>query len=151
MIVSSWTIAMAAVLCLADGVTGWSIWCGLALGAYVAGLGLIVRWENARDSLSYWPLALLAIPILLALLMDTGRYFEDGLLLSAILLIWVLRCLRHTFWSPERNVPSTVSGLVAGIAFVDWLAAADAPRGLSAAFIGCFLATLLLQNFRRAT
>ncbi len=134
----------------ADGVTGWSLWCGLALGAYVAGLGFIARWENGRAPLSYWPLPLLAIPVLLALVMDTGRYREDGLLLAAVLLLWTLRCLRQTLWSAERKVDSTVAGLVAGIALVDWLAVADAPRALSAVFIACFLVTHLLQSFRRA-
>jgi hypothetical protein len=131
----------------ADGLTGWSIWCGLALGAYVAGVGLIARWENEPPS--YWPLPLLAAPLLLALLMDNGAYREDGVLVGAVLLLWMLRCLRPTLWSAERKVGATVSGLVAGIALVDWLAAANAPRDLAMAFIGCFLLTLLLQGFRR--
>ena len=132
------------------GIHGWGIWCGLALGAYVAGAGFIARWEKPPAPLSYWPLPLLGVPVLLALLMDSGPYRQDGLLLCAIVGLWILRCLRPSLWSPERKVSATVSGLVAGIALVDWLAAADAPRYLSFAFIGCFLLTLLLQSLRRA-
>lgn len=141
---------LIAAACGAEGLTGWPVWCGLAMAAYVAGLGFVARWEKPHVELSYWPLALLAMPIALALLMDTGRYREDGLLLSAIVVLWSLRCLRPTLWSAPRNPGVTVSGLVAGIALVDWLAVANAPRDLSFALIGCFLVTLLLQSLRRA-
>jgi 4-hydroxybenzoate polyprenyltransferase len=129
-----------------DGATGWAIWCGLALAAYVTGVGYIARWEKGREPATHWPLVLLAVPILLALLMDTGGYRESGLLLSAILALWTLRCLRPTLWSPERAVDLTASGLAAGIVFVDCLAAADAPRIITGIFIGLFLVTLALQR-----
>lgn len=132
----------------ADGVSGWALWCGLALGAYVTGLGLIARWRTTPNAVSYWPLLLLAIPAVLAMLMDTGHYRQDGVLLMAIQLLWTVRALRPTFWAAERNVDSTVADLVAGIAFVDWLAVADAPRTIAAVFIACFLLTLALQRFR---
>ena len=141
-------IAASAAL---DGVTGWSIWCGMALASYVAGVGYIARWEKAPEAIPHWPLLLLGIPIVLALLMDTGAYRESGLLLSAVLVLWALRCLRPTLWSAERKLDLTMSGLVAGIALVDCLATADAPRVLTGAFIGLFLATVLFQRLMRGT
>jgi hypothetical protein len=141
-------IYVIAAATTAEGVNGWALWCGIALGVYVTGVGFIARWKNVRDSLAYWPLLLLALPGMLAMLMDTGRYRQDGLLLLAVQALWTLRCLRQTLWSAERRVEVTVSGLVAGIALVDWLAAVDASRPLAGAFIGCFLLTLALQRFR---
>lgn len=130
----------------AHGLTGWAIWCGLALAAYVTGLGCFMRWQRAPKIMTYWPAMLLAVPVLLALLMDAGDYRIPGLLLSAILALWLVRSLRHAFWSPEPRLDVTVSGLQAGIVFVDWLAVADAPRPLSAVFIALFLTTLALQR-----
>jgi hypothetical protein len=41
--------------------------------------------------------------------------------------------------------------LLAGIAWVDWLAVADQPRERGAAFIALFLLALLFQRFVPAT
>ena len=90
------------------------------------------------------------MPAALALLLNAGIYRENGLLLSAIVVLWVLRCLRRTFWATERNLEETVSGLTAGIAFVDWMAIAYAPRELAAIFIGLFLTTLVFQRLAPA-
>lgn len=133
------------------GVTGWAIWCGLALAMYVTGLGFFARWEETPSRVQYWPAILLGAPILLALIMDVDGYREKGLLLSAVLGLWVLRSLRQTFWSLERKLDRTVAGLVAGIVFVDWLAVANGPRKLSAVFIGLFLLTLVLQQLAPET
>jgi hypothetical protein len=128
------------------GVTGWAIWCGLALAAYVTGLEFLARWRSEPERTPYWPAGLLAAPILLALILDVGPYRESALLLSAILALWVLRALRQTFWSLERNLQKTISSLMAGIVLVDWLATAKPPRELSFAFIGLLLVTVVLQR-----
>jgi hypothetical protein len=130
----------------AHGLAGWSIWCGLALAAYVTGVGCFMRWNRSSKAPDYWAAVLLAVPVLLALLMNAGEYRQKGILLSAILVLWVIRTLRHAFWPPERNLDITTSGLQAGIVFVDWLAVADASRPLSAVFIALFLTTLALQR-----
>jgi hypothetical protein len=101
----------------------------------------------------------MVIPIVLALLMDVGRYREPALLLSALLALWSLGALRQTFWSSEPNVRRTVSELAAGIVFVDWLATCPlssvlessnhAPRELSYAFIGLFVGVVALQALER--
>lgn len=140
-----------------QGITGSAMWCGLALAFYVAGLAYLGKWEEKPGQTEYWPVALLVVPIVLALLMNVGRYREPAFLLSALVVLWCLRALRQTFWSSEPNVRRTVAELSAGIVFVDWLATCPlssvleqqsnhAPRELSYAFIGLFLATVVLQQ-----
>jgi hypothetical protein len=138
-----------------QGVSGPAIWCGLAVAAYTAGVRYLARMQDQPPPVRYWPAVLLATPIGLALIMDVGDYREGGLLLSAVLAIWILRSLRPAFWSPEPNVRRAVSGLVAGIIFVDWLAMCpvllsghlnDGPRQISFACLALFAATLVLQR-----
>lgn len=137
------------------GVTGVSIWCGLALGAYTTGTGYFERWKDTPARARLWPALLLAGPILLALIMDADGYRESGLLLSAVVFLWGARSLRQTFWSLEPDIHSTIRGLVAGIIFVDWLAVCPVSlvgepnpvgRQLSFAFLALFAATLILQR-----
>lgn len=45
----------------------------------------------------------------------------------------------------------TVSGLLAGIVLVDFLAAPDLPKLLALVYVGLFLLALLLQRFVPAT
>ncbi len=99
------------------------------------------------------------MPIVLALVLDTNDYRQAALLLSALLVLWVLRALRHTFWTAEPNVPNSLAGLLSGIVFVDWLATCPIPtpageinpaaRELSFAFIGLLLLTIVLQHLTK--
>jgi 4-hydroxybenzoate polyprenyltransferase len=137
----------------ASGITGtsWALWCGLALMGYVTGISYLARRESARGPEQYWPILLLVMPIIVALIMNTNEFRQPALLLSAILGLWMLRSLRYTFWSSVPHVSRTVSHLLAGIVFVDWLAVPDVPREISAVFLGLFLLSLLLQRFVPAT
>ncbi len=130
----------------AKGPSGWAIWCGLALALYVIGARCLPRPENILGQADYWPVSLLAAPILLALFMDADGYRLPALELSAVLGLWVLYCLRRAFWPLERNFARAVSGLMAGIVLVDWLAVVDAPRQLSLVLLGLFGTTLLLER-----
>jgi|SRR5215469_13629413 len=131
--------------------TGWPVWCGLALGAYVVGLSFIARRESTRGPAEYWPLLLLAAPIVLAFSMNTGEYRKPAAWLALVLGVWLLRCLRRVLWISGRNFVRAVAGLLAGIVFVDWLAAADAPTALSIVFVVLFGLALLFQRFVPAT
>ncbi len=134
------------------GVNGWPIWCGIALALYVAGLSHMARLESSRARVPRWPLALLVAPVLLALLMDAGQNRVPALLLSLILVLWIARCVRPMFQGSQVNVGRIVSGLLAGIVFVDWLAVAPGcPPALNAVFLILFGATLGLQRFVPAT
>ncbi|MHB8520769.1 MAG: UbiA family prenyltransferase [Limisphaerales bacterium] len=134
-----------------DGITGLAVWSSLVLAAYIVGLSSLARKESMRGVLRYWPCYLLALPILLALMVDDGEYRTIGVLLSVILAVWLVRCLSHTFWTAARNIAYTVSGLLAGIVLVDLLAAANVSGPLALVFIFLFGAALLLQRFIPAT
>jgi hypothetical protein len=131
------------------GISSRAVWCGAALAGYVVAITYLARRESAGGVFSYWPLLLLASPIALALLVH--GFTEGTLLLSLIFGLWTVRCLRPTLWSAERNVGRTVAGLLAGIVFVDWLAAAGAPREFGFAFIAFFLLANFFQRFIPAT
>jgi UbiA prenyltransferase family len=145
-------IYVIAGSCANWGVNGWPIWCGVALAFYVAGLSHIAQLESSRGRIPYWPLALLAAPVLLALLMDAGENRVAAIWSSLILVLWVARCTRTIFQRGAVNVGRIVSGLLAGIVLVDWLAVAPGcPHALSAVFLILFGATLGLQRFVPAT
>jgi len=64
----------------------------------------------------------------------------------------VVYCTRTIFQPGEVNVSRIVSGLLAGIVFVDWLAVApQCPHWLSFTFLALFAATLALQRYVPAT
>ena len=136
----------------ADGLAGGPVWCGLALALYIVGLSYVARRESFRGPIPYWPLLLLAAPFLLALLMDPAEYRGPALWLALVLGLWISRCLQPGFMPGAVNVGRVVSGLLAGIVFVDWLAVApECPRALSVVFLCLFGATQVLQRFIPAT
>jgi len=142
----------------AQGLTGSAVWSGLALGVYVVGLSYLARGETrpaaeqkATGLLRYWPLLLLVTPQILASILNGGGYREGALLIGALCLVWVVKSLRYTLWAAEPNVGRTVSGLLAGIVLVDWLAVCYAPKDWGFVFIGLFLSALLFQRFVPAT
>jgi 4-hydroxybenzoate polyprenyltransferase len=136
---------------IGGGNGGWAIWCGFALASYIVGLSFLARHESARGPFQYWPLIFLATPIALAFLMNTHEYRKSAGFLSLVLGLWILRCLRPILWSADRQIGRAVSGLLAGIVFVDWLAVADAPRNFGFVFIGLFGLAIVFQRFVPAT
>jgi 4-hydroxybenzoate polyprenyltransferase len=134
-----------------QGMTGLAVWSAIALGAYIIGLSYLARKESIRGPLRYWPSYLLAAPIVLAALVNDGPYRMRGLVLSAILGAWIIRCLRFTFGCQNRNIGLTVAGLLAGIVLVDLLAVAGAAPVVGAVFALFFVAALLFQRFIPAT
>jgi UbiA prenyltransferase family protein len=135
----------------AKGLTGLAVWSGLALMAYVVGLSYLARRESFRGPLTYWPLVSLAAPVGLALIVNTGIYQKTGILLSAILVLWMVRSLYSTLQSNVRNIGRTVANLLAGIVLVDLLAVADATGQLGVVFTLLFAAAVLAQRFVPAT
>jgi 4-hydroxybenzoate polyprenyltransferase len=134
------------------GLTGWPLWCGAALALYVVGLSYVARRESFRGPIPYWPLLLLAAPIILAVLMNTGDARKTALWVSLVFALWTARCIRTVFMRGEVNVAHIVSGLLAAIVFVDWLAIAPQyPHELGAVFLVLFGLTLWAQRFIPAT
>jgi UbiA prenyltransferase family len=135
-----------------DGLNGWPIWCGAALAFYIVGLSYVARRESFHGKIPHWPLILLAAPIFLAMLMNSGEDRGAAVWICCVLALWIAFCVRPIFQPDEVNVGRIVSGLLAGIVFVDWLAVAPAcPRELSVIFLILFGATMLLQRFVPAT
>ena len=134
-----------------DNITGLSIWSALVLAAYIVGLSYIARNESVLTSLSFWPCWFLAAPLLLALIVNRGDHQLRGVLLAVIVVSWMLRCLRHVFWTEQRNVGRGVAGLLAGIVLVDLLAVCPKDPVLISAFILLFCLALLAQRFVPAT
>jgi heme O synthase-like polyprenyltransferase len=134
-----------------NGITGLSVWSAIALAAYVLGLSYLARKESSRGPLQNWPNYFLFVPILLALLVNDGGHQQKAFIISFMLAVWILWCLRHSFWKPQRNIGFTVSLLLAGIPLVDWLAVGGGTFAGSVVFIALFFAALLFQKFIPAT
>ncbi len=134
-----------------SGVTGLALWSALVLACYIVGLSYLARKESTNAALRYWPCVFLAAPFVLALIVNDGPNRLRTVLLGIILLLWMLRCLRFVFWTSQRNIGLAVSGLLAGIVLVDWLAVAAASAVVSALFVALFLLALLFQRVVPAT
>jgi hypothetical protein len=133
------------------GITGTSIWCALALGLYIVGLSFIARGEAIKTPIRYWPLLPIAAPVFLALILNADGFREPAILLSGVLGLWVVKAIRHTFWSSPPRIGVSISHLLAGIVIVDFLAILGMPRALTPAFLALFLAALLFQRIIPAT
>ncbi len=108
----------------ATGLNGWPILCGLAMALYVVGSNFVVRRESHRGAIPFWPLLPLAVPILLAVAMNTGGFRLRALGLAAGLIGWTGWCVRKLFTGGAGSVAIIAANLMAGIVFVDWLAVA---------------------------
>jgi 4-hydroxybenzoate polyprenyltransferase len=135
-----------------NGLTGYSIFCGIALAFYIAGLSYVAKRETFRGSVPHWPVLLLAAPIALAMVMNRGDFRIKAMYISVVLLLWVARSAKSIFTSGEILAGRIVASLLAGIVFVDWLAVApDSPRWFGLIFIALLLLTKWLQKFVPAT
>jgi 4-hydroxybenzoate polyprenyltransferase len=134
------------------GVGGLVLWSSLALGSYITGLSYFAVHESAKRGLPRWPVLLLFAPVALAVAVNAGSYRLRALLLSLLLGAWIVRSLDHAFRQIGPNVGAAIAGLLAGIALVDLLAVAGGETvGIGLAFLGCFVAALLLQRLVPAT
>ena len=133
-----------------EGVTGLTVWSALVLSSYIVGLSYLARNESTGVVIQRWPQFLLALPIPLALLVNDERYRQPAMLLAIVFALWTARSLRHV-WMEPRSVSRAVSGLLAGIVWVDLLAVADMPREIAGVFVVLFLLALGFQRVVPAT
>ena len=134
-----------------EGIAGQALWSAIALALYITGLSYVAKSESTRGPLRYWPCLLMISPILLAWISNEGDYKSRSMVLCGILLLWILRNLRFTFWSSQKNVGRTVSGLLAGIVLVDMLAVVGGTPLQGLLFLVFFGLALLFQRFVPAT
>jgi UbiA prenyltransferase family len=133
-----------------DGVTGLAVWSAFALAGWIIGLSYLARRESTTNSLRHWPLAVLALPLVLAWIANGNETRLKALYLAVLLVVWSTWCLRHIWVDANRNLGLSVSGLLAGICVVDWLAVVP-NYSLGAVFLGLFLAALAAQRLIPAT
>jgi uncharacterized membrane protein len=130
------------------GLNGWPIWGGAALAFYIVGLSYVARRESFRGPVPFWPLIFLLVPVGLAMLINPDHWRKPATWMSVVLVVWIIRCVRMVFFAGEINVPRIVSGLLAGIVLVDWLAVApQCSIVLDVIFALLFAATLASQRF----
>ena len=132
------------------GITGTVVWSGLALAGWIIGLSYIARRESRRGAIAWWPIAPLAFPWILAILLNDGPGQWRALVYSGLLAFWAFWCLRYSFRSQQRAIGRTVAGLLAAICLTDLLALAPEPS-LALVFIGLFVLSLVGQRFIPAT
>ncbi len=132
--------------------SGLATWTASVLSLYIIGLSCMAKAESEPGLVRFWPCILLGAPVLLALFVNpSGENRKDALLVSAILGLWVVRCLRSTFWEEKRDIGKTVGGLLAGIALVDLLAVPNVSPELAGIFLGLFALSLAAQRWVPAT
>jgi hypothetical protein len=146
-----WLLYLLAASTGLQGIDPWSIWTGFALGCYVLGLSCFARRESSQGVIGYWPLIPLVAPVVVAFLFNHRASQEDKLLLSLVFLLWTARSLRYALWGSKTNIGKAVSGLLAGIVLVDWLAVAHVGKQYGFYFIGMLFLALLLQRVVPAT
>lgn len=147
-----WVYVIAGATGL-EGLNGFPIFGGLALALYVVGLSYVARRESYRGHIPFWPLLLLAVPILLAVAINAGEFRRAAVWISIVLGLWIVRCVRFIFPGSKTNAGWIVSNLLAGIVLVDWLAVGPLlPPWLSAlVFLLLLGLTKWLQKFVPAT
>jgi len=144
-------LLLTAASCGQNGVNGFALWAALALACYIIGLSYVARSESTRSALKYWPCFFLAAPLILGYLANTGAYYYRALLVAALLAFWIFRNLRFIFRA-GGNIGRAVSGLLAGIVWVDLLSLGGGSSLLFfAAFAALFGIALLFQRFIPAT
>jgi hypothetical protein len=133
------------------GITSDVLWNAAALTAYVIGLSFIARRESTRDAINHWALLFLLAPVPVAIgLNGIGSDWNVPVLL-ALFAAWLGWCLRPLFAKKPRAIGRTVSGLLAGIVLVDFLALQGASGAFALVFPLLFAGALLLQRFIPAT
>jgi len=111
----------------------------------------VARRESRSDVLRYWPLVLLAAPVVLPIIMDVNEYREGALLLSAVLGLWSFALSASHAVGRRNGILARRFGFAGGNCVVDWLAVADAPNNAALVFVVLFLLALLSQKLVPAT
>jgi hypothetical protein len=133
------------------GLTGIAVWGGVVMAAYITGLSFLARVESTESAFERAPLALLAAPLVLGLVVNDQEYRVSGLVLCFVVGAWILLSVRHAFDRPVVNVGRAVGGLLAGIPLVDLLIVGWVAPELSAWFASCFALAWLAQRVVPAT
>jgi hypothetical protein len=139
--------AGAAAVATASVGTTIIVW-ALALGAHIVGLTYAAREENFDRVDRLWPLAILVLPLLLAL----PHLARGGLVALTFVALLLANAVAVRLLATRRipgAVPKAVAGLIAGVCLVDALAVAIAGGG--GALVGlCLAGFVLTRIFQKA-
>ena len=130
---------------------GFALWTAFAMAAYIVGLTYVARRESTGGAIAIWPCLFIAAPIGLSFLLNNGRFFWMGLMVSLVLLAWVVWCLQFILRSQNVQIFKTVSGLLAGIPLVDMISIVGVDPLWMGVMLTLFLAALFFQRFIPAT
>ncbi|MEM7059227.1 MAG: UbiA family prenyltransferase [Pseudomonadota bacterium] len=122
----------------------------IGLFAHVVGLTYAAKQEAYDQIGAWWPLAVLAVPVLIGAWLTHHPLFVNvtAWALLAAYAAWMLWALRYLFRRKPGDVPRAVVSLIAGIALFDAVMIASVGATILAglAVLG-FLLTLALQRF----
>jgi hypothetical protein len=143
-------VYVIAAMALAGTLSGSLIIAAIAMLAYVAGLSYAAWQERLDRPSNLWPLALLAVPLLVV-----ASTLQQGAIAIAIYLClvgavgWAIYLLMTR---PPRGVPRAVGLLIAAVSLVDaaFIASVGAIGPALVAVTG-FFATLALQRYISGT
>lgn len=136
----------------ANGIT-WPVLLGaFGLFCHVVGLTYAAKQEAYNRIGNAWPLAVMAVPVLVMAFMATGGL---ALALLAGYVLWGAWALSLLFRRRPGDVPRGVVSLIAGIALYDAVlitaAGASGLAGLTMLAVAAFLLTLALQRLAPGT
>lgn len=126
------------------------LWGALGLFCWVVGLTFAAKQEAYDRLAAVWPLAVLAVPVLVA---ASGILAAPVTALFVLAIVaWMAWALRLLFRRAPGDVPRAVVALIAGIALYDAaLIAATGAIGLAFAAVAGFALTLALQRVAPGT
>lgn len=123
---------------------------GICLMGYIAGITYLARAEHLNSVSSWWPLGLIAAPVLYGIFLAID---SPVLLLAAIgLALWLGSSVKILSPGVHRSVPKAISQLIAGICLIDALILAGMSHYILAGVsVIAFFVTLLFQKNIKAT
>ena len=141
-------VYLGAGAAMSGGISGALIVGAFALACHVVGRTYAAKQENLNQIGRLWPLAILAVPMLIALPVITDSWLI-ALSFSVLALadVFALRLLVRR--STLDAVPRAVSSLIAAICLVDALALALAGSSVLLVF-ACALGYLLTRLFQKS-
>jgi 4-hydroxybenzoate polyprenyltransferase len=132
----------------------WTVLCSdaAALGLYVAGITYLARGESRPGRHARWALLLLLAPLLLPPAVGMPKLLLlPWLAAASVLPVWMAWLLIPLWRKTNFSLGRVVSGLLAGIVLVDFVAVTPVLGWQAGWFFGLFFLALLLQRFVPAT
>ncbi len=123
-----------------------AVWvAGIALAAHVVGLTYAAKQESLNRVERLWPLAVLAIPLVVGVPILSQHWPTALFWLALAATDWLAIGTLRRRARPDA-VPSAVAALIAGICLVDALMVAPVSVTVAAACVGGYVATRLAQR-----